>query len=192
MMAGGSMRSQVRSPVALLLAFLLAAPAAAATAPPAAAPAGKGLAQVRGVLLDPEGMPAQGYQVALRGKAGDLFISAPSGVDGAFVIDQLPPGAYRMAAFAPDGAEFPVLAKEISLSAGQVERIEIQLAKKGFAPGRAETPPAGETAAKPGKKGGLSKGAIIGIVVGGVAAVALVLSGGGGDETPPAMSPTLP
>ena len=186
------MHSCARPAIALLVAFLLAAPTAAATPPNAAAPAGKGLAQIRGVLLDWEGMPAQGYQVALRSKAGDLFISAPSGIDGAFVIDQLPPGVYRMAAFAPDGAEFPVLAKDINLAAGQVERLEIRLAKKGGAPGRAETSPTKEAAAKPGKKGGLSTGAIVGIVVAGVAAVGLLVSSGGNDETPPVLSPTLP
>lgn len=97
-------------------------------------------AQVRGVLLMPNGLPAEGYQVGLRNDLGDLFLSAATGQDGTFAIESLPPAAYRLVAFTPDGAEVSVLGRRVELAAGQVERVELRLGEQEFAPGRAPEP----------------------------------------------------
>jgi len=103
----------------------------------AAGGAAAGTAQLRGVLLDAEGMPARGYQVGLRSADGDLFLSTATGPDGAFVVQIVPPGKYELVAFAPDGSEFPVVSKPIVLKEGQVARMEIRIGPKGYAPGHA-------------------------------------------------------
>lgn len=123
------MSTRPRRPVLVLaLSLALVFPALAQPAVDAA--------QLRGVLLEADGSPAVGYQVALRTPEGDLHTSAPTRPDGSFAIAALPPATYRLAAFAPDGTEFPVVAKEVTLRAGQVQRVEIRLGNRGAAPGR--------------------------------------------------------
>ncbi len=101
------------------------------------------VAQVRGVLLTEEGLPAVGYQVALKNDAGDLFLSPQTGKDGFFELAQLPADTYRLVAFDPKGAEFPILSKGVQLEAGQVERVEIRLAAgQAMPPGRTPLAPA--------------------------------------------------
>jgi hypothetical protein len=85
-------------------------------------------AEVRGVLLDTAGAPAKGYQIGLKTADGNLFLSKATPADGTFVIDGLPPATYQLVAFAPDGGEVPVLAKQVALTGGQKERVEIRLA----------------------------------------------------------------
>lgn len=181
--------------VALALAVSLAVPALAQVPAPAAQ-----FAQVRGVLLTAEGLPASGYQLALRNRTGDLFTSGPTGPDGAFSVVQLPPDNYRLVALSPDGTEFPVLGREVELRAGQVERIELRLGAPSGAPGRAATAkePAGAGgggtgAATAAKKGGgwwagLSTGMKIAIVTGGIFVGGLAASqlGDDDDSNPPA------
>lgn len=173
-----------------------------ATQKPAPKPAPKP-AQVRGVLLDSQGLPAKGYQIALKDKVGNLFMSGPSGADGAFAVNAVPPSTYRLTAFAPDGTEFPVLSKEVALKAGQMERVEIRLSGKGAAPGRADQAKSAKApgaqkkaaaAAPPSAaKGGVPTAALVAIVVAGVFAVGALASGGGGQENlQPPVSPTLP
>lgn len=93
-------------------------------------------AQVRGVLLTEDGLPAAAYQIGLKNAAGDLFLSAPAGPDGHFELIQLPPDRYRMVAFDSQGVEFPLISHELTLQGGQVERIEIRIASDGTPPGR--------------------------------------------------------
>ncbi len=134
-----------RTVLAVLLAVVLGLGPAVAAAGAAA-----GTAQLRGVLLDAEGMPAHGYQVGLRNADGDLFLSTATGPDGSFAVQIVPPGKYELVAFAPDGSEFPVLSKPVTLKEGQVARLEIRLGAKGFAPGHAPA----RAAAAAGKGGG--------------------------------------
>lgn len=108
-----------------------------------------GTAEVRGVLLDTGGLPAQSFQIGLRTTDGNLFLSKATPADGTFVVDSLPPATYQLVAFAPDGGEVPVLAKQMALAAGQKERVEIRLASDkaqvaGWVP--AEAAPASTTA----------------------------------------------
>lgn len=117
---------------------LLPALAIAASAPVLAqdSPA----AQLRGVLLDAEGLPASGYQLGLKSPSGDLYLAPPTGADGAFALDAIPPGSYEVVAFSPDGEEFPVLGGGIVLEPGKVERLEIRLKPTGYPPGRPPEP----------------------------------------------------
>lgn len=104
----------------------------------AATPKAPSGAQIRGVLLDQNGLPAVGYQVGLKTKTGDLTLAAPTGADGTFTLEGLPPDTYRLVAFGPDGAEFPVLAREVTLKPGQVERMEIRISGKAVPPGKGD------------------------------------------------------
>jgi len=104
-----------------------------------------GTAEVRGVLLDTGGLPAKGYQIGLKTPDGNLFLSKATAADGTFVVGGLPPATYQLVAFAPDGGELPVIAKQVALAAGQKERVEIRLASdKAEVAGRV---PTGEAAA---------------------------------------------
>jgi hypothetical protein len=156
---------------------------------PAATPPAQGLAQVRGVLLEPAGTPAVRHQLALRADNGDLFTSGPSGMDGAFVVPGIPPGTYKAAAFGPDGSEFPVLGGAVTLTGGQVLRQEFRIAGEGTAPGRAAP-------AEPGGKSGFARfaGSTAGKVtfaLAGAAAIGLVIAGSGDDDPQP-VSPSQP
>lgn len=153
-----------------------------------AAPAATEGAQIRGVLLDQNGFPAVGYQVGLKTKGGDLTLSAPTGADGSFVLESLPPDTYRLVAFGPDGAEFPVLSREVALKPGQLERLEIRISGKGGVPGKggaAETKAAAKSAGK-GLRGWVAGSAAgkVAVVLGGAFAVGALASAAssGGDE----------
>jgi hypothetical protein len=115
------MSTSIRRFVALLCVFAVLVPTAALAQAP-------GTAEVRGVLLDTAGAPAKGYQIGLKTTDGNLFLSKATLADGTFVIDGLPPASYQLVAFAPDGGEVPVVAKQVALTAGQKERVEIRLA----------------------------------------------------------------
>ena len=115
------MLKTLRRSVALLTLLALVIPTAALAQAP-------GAAEVRGVLLDTGGLPAKGYQIGLRTADGNLFLSKATPADGTFVIDGLPPATYQLVAFAPDGGEVPVVAKQMALASGQKERVEIRLA----------------------------------------------------------------
>ncbi len=128
------MSSQLRFVVAPLLTGALVLLVGLASSTPILA--NEIFAQVRGVLLTEDGLPAAGYQVGLKNVSGDLFLSAPAGSDGHFELIQLPPDRYRMVAFDPQGVEFPLISHELTLQGGQVERIEIRIASKGTPPGR--------------------------------------------------------
>lgn len=132
-------------------------------------------AQLRGVLLNAEGLPASGFQLGLKSRAGDLYLAPPTGVDGSFAIEGLPAGPYQVVAFAPDGTEFPVVGGEIELAAGAVERLEIRLRATGHSPGRPPEAAPPETP-RPGggnwfsrlwNSGPGGKAGLIAIVVGG-------------------------
>lgn len=144
------MRVPLRRPLALALIAALSLPAVAA--PKAPSPEA---AEVRGVLLSKDGTPAVGYQVGLKSKSGDLFMSAPTGADGTFSVEQLPPDYYRLVAMAPDGAELPILGREVNLKGGQIERVELRLGDKAQPAG---TDGGGSPATETGAAGGSKMG----------------------------------
>lgn len=148
----------------------------------------QGLAQIRGVLLDAEGMPAVGHQIGLKSATGDLMLSAPTGADGHFVLSQLPPGRYEIVAYDADGAEFPIMSDEVALEPGQIARLEVRISGAPHPPGR--TRPAAAPASSGGGFRGLSTLTKVGIVVGGAFAVALALDSD--DDPTPSVSPSVP
>ncbi|MFN7967522.1 MAG: carboxypeptidase-like regulatory domain-containing protein [Acidobacteriota bacterium] len=189
------MRTLLRRVLSLLLVSMLVLPLTAIAAPPAAA---ANASEVRGVLLSADGTPALGFQIGLRSKTGDLFLSAPTGADGAFAVESLPPDTYRVVAFAPDGAEFPVLGREVALKAGQVERIEARLAEKSISPGSLQgASDKGAAAGTTSKKRGFAgfwgtTGGKIAVIVGGAFAVGLIASSGGDNNKERNPSPSVP
>lgn len=178
MMSGG------RQLVCLLLSLALVLPAALPVTGAAEA------SQVRGVLLDAEGLPATGYQVGLRSESGDFFLSASTGADGHFELTGLPAGNYRLVAFDPEGAEFPVLSEPIALAAGAVERLEVRIASGATPPGRVRPAAAAKRGSLSNWFGGLPIAAKIGIVVVGAFAVYKAVDS---DSSPAApVSPSQP
>jgi hypothetical protein len=149
------------------------------------------LAQVRGVLLDAEGLPAEGYQLGVKGEAGDLFLSPATAQDGSFVVQALPPGRYTMVAYAPDGTEYPVLGRAVELSPGQVERVELRLGEVGGPPGRDPEALRGARQAEEEVAGSFwsSRTGKIVLVTGGVFAAALLVSAADDDDDDDGQSP---
>ncbi|UCF69049.1 MAG: carboxypeptidase regulatory-like domain-containing protein [Acidobacteriota bacterium] len=122
---------------AMLTALLLLVPGTPTIAQQAAS-------QLRGVLLEQEGLPAVSYQIGLKSETGDLFLSPPTKADGSFTIANIPAGSYKLVAFDPTGAEFPVLGPELVLEPGQTQRLELRLSGPGQTPGRVIEPVAAE------------------------------------------------
>ena len=175
-----------RRAIALVLAALLLVSPATVLA------AEEGLAQIRGVLLDQQGMPAVGHQIGVKSGAGDLMLSAPTGADGHFVLSQLPPGRYELVAFDADGAQFPVASEPVTLEPGQIARMEVRIAGPAQPPGRTRTPaPAEQSRGAFGWFRDLPGYAKVGIVVAGAFAVALALDDDDDEEAPP-VSPSSP
>lgn len=169
-----------RSLLALYLVVLVALPPLLAASP--------STATVRGVLLTKDGLPAEGYQIGLKSAAGDLFLSAPTRADGSFAVELLPPGRYRLVAFAPDGAEFPVMSKEVRLRAGDVERVEVRVSGEPRVPGSADRAAAASEATK---TGGGTRPWMIGVAIGGLFGLGLILASNDDGSSSPA-SPSTP
>jgi hypothetical protein len=152
-------------------------------------------AEVRGTLLLADGKPAIGYQVGLRGKSGDLFISPATGADGSFAITSIPPDTYQLVAFAPDGAEFPVLGKEVALTAGQIERTELRIGGKASPPGSGLSAEQA-TPATNSKGGGKSwfrhTGVQVAVAVVGAFALASLFNDDDDKNEPRSVSPSTP
>lgn len=182
------MSGMFRRPLSLWLIVLLLAPAGAAFAN------GGGPAQLRGVLLTEQGLPAVGYQVGLRRDNGDFFLSAPTTADGHFELTSLPPGSYQLVAFDPEGAEFPVLSEKIALSPGAVERMEVRISSKATPPGRSA--PGAKATGRGSKLGlwwkGLPIAAKIGIVTVGAFAVYQAVDSSGDSSPQAPVSPSEP
>ena len=123
------MNRQLRVVLSFLLVLGLALPISALAQAPAPG-------QIRGILLTTEGLPAEGFQISAKAANGDLFNSTMSGPDGRFVVPGLPPGTYELVALGPDGAEYPIVGGPVAVEAGQTQRLELQVAELGAAPGR--------------------------------------------------------
>jgi hypothetical protein len=152
----------------------------------------EGLAQIRGVLLDREGMPAVGHQIGVKSGTGDLMLSAPTGADGHFVVSQLPPGKYELVAIDPDGAQYPVASAEVTLQPGQIARLEVRIAGGAQPPGRTRS--AGPVQESDGAFAWFRELPMVakaGIVVAGAFAVAVAVDDDDDDAGPP-VSPSSP
>jgi len=182
------MSGTFRRPLSLWLIVLLLAPAGVVLAE------GGAPAQLRGVLLTEQGLPAVGYQVGLRRDNGDFFLSATTTADGHFGLTSLPPGSYELVAFDPEGAEFPVLSAEIVLNPGAVERMELRISSKATPPGRSA--PHSRAAGRGSKLAlwwkGLPTAAKIGIVTVGAFALYQVLDSSDNNSRPAPVSPSEP
>jgi len=105
----------------------------------------KGTADVSGVLLNASGQPAAGYPMKMTTQQGDVIIK-PTDPDGSFGVDGLPPGNYQFRVFEPGGnMDSPIASKQVTLVAGQKERIEIRLGTDNPAGTAASKPAAGTT-----------------------------------------------
>ena len=155
--AGGNANDRMaRAAVAALLAVALLL---TGTGMPvlAAAPGAPGA--IRGSIQDANGQPMTGYRVKVTDAEGKVYESEPTGPDGKFEIQGLPPGTYIYSILDPQGGLIQVKMPPVVLEAGMVVSRPIAIV--------------------PRKKGG--KGPVIAWVVGGGAAVlALALAGGGG------------
>jgi len=107
-----------------------------------------GTADVSGVVLDASGRPAAGYPMKFTAPQGEVIIQ-PTEADGAFGVEGLPPGNYEFRVFEPGGADSPIASKQVTLVAGQKERIEIRLGSDNPA-GAASKSAAGGSAASTG------------------------------------------
>ncbi len=155
-------------------------------------PAAREPGALRGVLLDAEGLPAEGYQIGARSAAGDLFLSPRTGADGAFALTGLPSGTYQIVAFAPDGSEFPLSSGTIAIAPGTVERLELRITGKGGPPGRAaaDVQKVREASRAGGGFWKTRAGRLV-MIGGGVLAAALLYDAIDDDETA-AVSPAAP
>jgi len=149
--------------------------------------------EIRGVLLDAEGLPAEGHQVGARSAAGDLFLSPRTGRDGAFVLTGLPPGEYRLVAFTPDGAELPLSPGDVKLGPGKTARLELRVSGEAGPPGRTADDVGRVRAGTRSGQGSFwtTRSGRIVLIGGGIVAAALIYSAVDDDETR-AVSPATP
>lgn len=180
------MMKPFRRAVALMTLFALLVPTALLAQ-------AAGTAEVRGVLLDTGGLPAQGYQIGLRTADGNLFLSKATPADGTFVIEGLPPATYQLVAFAPDGGELPVVAKQVTLAAGQKERVEIRLASdKAQVAGRVPGEAAAGGAASSSPTFSWKALGIAAVAIGGAFAIGYWVFDDDDDDVERTASPSLP
>lgn len=149
--------------------------------------------EVRGVLLDAEGLPAEAHQLGARSAAGDLFLSPRTGKDGVFALTGLPPGEYRLVAFAPDGTELPLSPGQVRLEAGKTVRLELRVSGKAGPPGRTAEDVGrvrAETTSGQGSFWTTRSGRLV-MIGGGIVAAALIYSAVD-DDNPKSVSPATP
>ena len=101
------------------LSSLVLALAASALAAPAAS-----AADLRVVVLDPDGGPAAGALVVADALAGENRVSAITGDDGRALIEGVPEGRYLVSARSADLAAAPI---EVTLSEGATGAVEMAL-----------------------------------------------------------------
>jgi hypothetical protein len=85
-------------------------------------------ADLRGVVLDAFGQPAAGYLMKITTSQWGEVILHPTEKDGTFVVSGLPSGKYEVRVFDPRGnPDSPIASKQVTLAAGQAEKIEIRV-----------------------------------------------------------------
>jgi hypothetical protein len=152
-------------------------------APAVAAPA---TATLTGTVLGNDvRTPLAGVTVVVTDAAGHSLASAPTGADGMFTVPNVGAGATRIALSTADGS-FPI-ATPVVLAPGQTRGVRVALKAKQQSDDDDEK----KAAAVP-PDGGRGLGAMIGVLVGFVAAGALAVSQSGDDDNIPAASPSNP
>jgi hypothetical protein len=165
--------------VASILVVALAGFAAPVVAAPTATLTGT-------VLGNDVRTPLAGVTVVVTDAAGHSLASAPTGPDGAFTVANVGAGTTRLALSTADGS-FPI-ATPVVLAPGQTRGVRVALkAKQGD-----EEEKKKKAAAVPPGDGGKGLGAMIGVLVGFVAAGAVAISQSGDDDNIPAASPSNP
>ena len=129
--------------------------------------------------------PLAGVTVVVTDAAGRSLSSAPTGADGTFTVSDVGAGATRVALSTADGS-FPI-ATPVVLAPGQTRGVRVALKAKQQSDDDDEK----KAAAVP-PDGGRGLGAMIGVLVGFVAAGALAISQSDDDDNIPAASPSNP
>lgn len=83
-----------------------------------------GAADLRVVVLDPDGGPAAGALVVADALAGESRVSATADDDGSALIEGLPEGRYLVSARSNDLSAVPI---EVALSEGETDAVELAL-----------------------------------------------------------------
>lgn len=176
----------IRKVVALLACSLLLT----VSAPPVSAEAST--ATIAGMILNPSGKPAFGFKVVLRDVASNAqFMSEPTDAAGNYSVDVPLGGRYKIeGVVADDGVtHLPVI--EVppvnALTAGTT-RLNVQFTT-GSAATAAGADPNTTPAHVPWYKTG---GGITGIVIGSAVIVGLAVGAGGGGDSSPVASASLP
>ena len=131
--------------------------------------------------------PLAGVTVVVTDAAGLSLNSAPTGADGTFAIPNVAPGTTRITLSTADGS-FPI-GTPVVLAPGQTRGVRVALKAKQESD---EEEKKKKAAAVPPGDGGRGLGAMIGVLVGFVAAGAVAISQSGDDDNIPAASPSNP
>jgi hypothetical protein len=115
------MTNSLSRPVTLMFLLVLALPAAVLAQT-------KDTADVHGEVLDASGQPAVGYPMKIMTPLSGEVIIKSTEHDGTFGVEGLPPGNYELRVFEPGGStDTPIASKQVTLAAGQAEKIEIRV-----------------------------------------------------------------
>lgn len=140
--------------------------------------------RVDGRILAPDGSAAAQHEVLLLTGAGDLVASATTAGSGDYAFERVEPGAYRLGIREPEGGLIPVVGPPARVAAGERVRRDVRLSQSAGV----RLAPAVQV---PGSGGWWSRQTrnqkvffVVGIVVGGVAALAAVNSALDDDEAP--------
>ncbi len=106
------------------------------------------LARVSGIVVDPQGRPANGARVSLSTQTPTFPASATIGVDGTFGIGELPPGEYTLVVtfdtYEQIGPTLTITGSDVSdlrIAVGQGTRVSGRLVFEGGVPPKGAPPP---------------------------------------------------
>lgn len=167
-MAGRSRRA-----CAIVMLLVLAVPIASA------APGNPG--RVEGLVVGPDGRPAEGFDVLLIDDGGEVVERSAADAEGQYRFARVAAGDYGLAITSPEGQAAPVLAPATRVAAGELVRRDIRLVPS-------TSPVAFAPAASGGGAGtwwaGLPAGAKVGIAFGGLVVLAVLIDAVTTDEEP--------
>jgi hypothetical protein len=149
-----------------------------------------------GLVLDPDGKPAEGYSLVFRGEDGAEHVAPPSDDLGRYEIE-LEPGSYQLiAATAPDGTRLDVPALPALPVEWGARRLDIRIGQPTGAPPAAGAASGATEGTAPSKAPKTRSGQGIPWVQIGAAAGSALLLGlvvwGSGDDDEQSASPYLP
>ena len=129
--------------------------------------------------------PLAGVTVVVTDAAGRSVSSAPTGADGTFSVPDVNAGTTHIA-LTTEGGSFPI-ATPVVLAPGQTRGVRVALKAK-----QDDEEEKKKGAAVPPGDGGKGLGAMIGVLVGFVAAGAIAIGQSNDDDNTPAASPSNP